>query len=450
MNHKETNSSINIDLDSPDFSRIHIIGIGGAGMSAIATVLSKIGKQISGSDLKQSLVTERLETSGITVQIPHEKNVISNDIDLVVRSTAIADNNVEVQQAIALGVPVVARSAMLAAICAHENSIGVAGSHGKTTTTSMGTDVGREAGMKPSFMIGGDVNEIGTNAGYTNGSIMVVEADESDRTFLTLPLIGGIITNIENDHLESYNDSFEELKDSFYEYVMGVDGPMVICVDEKNARDVAERAAQSREIITVGTENADWTYEVNSASRGGINARVFHRGEPRSELALAVPGAHNIRNAMCAYALMSAFGVDDESAVKGLASFGGVARRFQFHGQTRGITFVDDYAHLPSEISATLNAAKDGAFGRVISIFQPHRYSRTQSLYKEFAESLLPSDIVGICNVYSAGEEVRPGINGSMISDEMKKLDHDNVHFLSHIDDVVSFVEKNGQPGDLV
>lgn len=441
---------MNIDLNDPTKFRIHIVGIGGAGMSAIATVLAKMGKSVSGSDLKQSLVTERLEVAKIDVHIPHSKAVITEDIDLLVRSSAIDDENEEVLAARNLGIPVVSRAEMLQAICSKENSIGIAGSHGKTTTTSMATAIARSGDLNPSFMIGGDVNEIGTNAGYTKGSVLIVEADESDRTFLDLPLNGAIITNIESDHLENYNNSFDELIESFCDFAIGVDGPVAICVDEKNARSVAIKVAKSRDIITVGAIDADWEYKITSATRGGISADVKFKEKARTKIELAVPGAHNIRNAMCAFALMSALGVEDDHCVKGLASFGGVARRFQFRGQTKGITFVDDYAHLPSEISATLDAAKDGKFGQIISIFQPHRYSRTQALYKDFAESLMESDVVAICDIYSAGEEPRPGVSGSLISNTLESLGHLDSTFIQHVDDLAQFVESKANPGDIV
>ncbi len=439
-----------VDLDNSSASRIHIVGIGGAGMSAIATVLFRMGKSVSGSDLKQSQVTERLISTGIDVHVPHSPDLITSDISYVVRSSAIHDDNEEIIAAREQLIPVLARADMLAALCARESSVGIAGSHGKTTTTSMVTAIARAADMNPSFMIGGDVNEIGTNAGYNKGSLMIVEADESDRTFLTLPLVGGIVTNIENDHLESYNDSFDELKESFYEFILGVQGPVVVCVDEENGRSIAERALIKREVITVGRDNADWTYVITHAVRGGITAQIFFRGEPRTQIELAVPGAHNIRNAMCGMALMSALGVDDQSCIKGLASFGGVARRFQFRGQTRGITFVDDYAHLPSEIVATLGAARDGEFRNVIAIFQPHRFSRTEVLYKEFAQALLTCDVVAVCDVYSAGEAARPGVTGELISKELEALGHGRTHFVRHIDDVINFVDRNAGPGDIV
>ncbi len=439
-----------INLDDESVNAIHIVGIGGAGMSAIATVLAKMGKTVTGSDLKNSHVTERLVSAGISVHVPHSGELITPNTQCVVRSTAIGDDNEEILAARELGIDVFSRADMLAAICAHESSVGIAGSHGKTTTTSMVTAIARAGNLHPSFMIGGDVNEIGTNADYHKDSIMIVEADESDRTFLTLPLVGGIVTNIENDHLENYNDSFSELKDSFFEFVMNISGPVVMCVDEENSREIAERAKKERDVITIGLNDADWTYEITQAARGGISADVSYHGEHKVTIELAVPGAHNMRNALCAYVLMSAFGVDEQDCVKGLATFGGVARRFQFRGETRGITFVDDYAHLPSEISATLSAARDGEFHNVIAIFQPHRYSRTQALYEDFAHSLMSCDAVVICDVYSAGEMPRPGVTGALISSAMASAGHDNTHFVHHIDEITQFIDTTAGPGDIV
>lgn len=439
-----------LDLDNASVTHVHIIGIGGAGMSAIATVLNKMGKKVTGSDLKQSHVTERLISQGMTVQVPHSTECINDTLDIVVRSSAITDDNIEVVAARELGVPVFSRSELLSAICAREKSIGIAGSHGKTTTTSMVTSIARSAGLNPSFMIGGDVNEIGTNAGYNVDSMMIVEADESDRTFLALPLVGAIITNVETDHLENYNDSFDELKNSFYDFGKAVNGPLVMCVDEPNARVIAEKLRTERDVTTVGTNDADWTYLITDTSRGGITADISFRGASRGVLQLAVPGAHNVRNALCALALMSTFDVSDEDCLKGLSSFGGVARRFQFRGETNGITFVDDYAHLPSEISVTLDAANDGDFRRVIAIFQPHRFSRTQALYKECAVALMTADIIAVCDVYPAGEDPRPGITGALITDELISAGHESVYFVRHIDEVILFIQSHAQPGDVV
>lgn len=442
---------IQIDLRSDKIKKIHIVGIGGAGMSAIAIVLNRMGIDVCGSDLKESHVTERLCALGIQVSIPHDKNLISKDVSLVVISSAIdITTNEEVLKANELGIIVVSRADILAAICAIENTVGISGSHGKTTTTSMVAAIARVGDLNPSFMIGGDVNEIGTNAVYNEGSILVVEADESDRTFLRLPLKGAIVTNIEMDHLENYGDTFDVLKDSFLEFINNVDGPVIICTDEPNSKEVSISPKLKREVISVGKSDADYTYEIIEATRGGICAQVQHKSGESFKVELAVPGIHNIKNALCALAICREFGVSYSDCINGLATFGGVARRFQFRGQTKGITFVDDYAHLPSEIQATLAAAKDGGFNKILSVFQPHRYSRTQAQYKQFAQSLMDSEVVAVCDVYSAGEAPRQGVSGNLIVEEMKRLGHQQVSFVKHLDEVIRFVQEHALAEDIV
>ena len=440
----------NIDLSSDEYDKIHIVGIGGAGMSAIAHILSRMGKKVSGSDLKDSKVTQRLLSQGIEVTIPHNEEAISSEIDVLVISSAIGENNEEVIKAKAMNIPIWSRANMLSAICAAEKSIGVAGSHGKTTTTSMLTTIARFAGLKPSFMIGGDLNEIGTNAAYTDGSFLIVEADESDKTFLDLSLVGAIVTNIESDHLENYENSFDKLKESFEQFVKQANGPVVICVDEDNARALSEACAETKNIITIGKSDAQYIYNVVSKDSSGIDAEIYFGAELKGVLKLAVPGEHNVRNALCALALMVEFDVEMDTAISALATYGGVARRFQPRGNVNGITLIDDYAHLPTEIEVTLNAAKDGAFNNVIAIFQPHRYSRTQELYKEFAKALTSADIVCVTEVYSAGEEERIGVSGQNIVSEMHNLGFKNAFFAPHKEDVIKFVNERANAKDIV
>lgn len=440
----------NIDLTSTEFNNIHIVGIGGAGMSAIAHILSRMGKNVTGSDLKDSKVTQRLISQGLKVAIPHNEDALDSDCDVVVISTAIDEQNVEVVKAKSLGIEIWSRANMLGAICSAEKSIGVAGSHGKTTTTSMLTTIARFADLKPSFMIGGDLNEIGTNAAYNEGSYLIVEADESDRTFLDLELVGSIVTNIESDHLENYENSFQKLKDSFVQFVKQTKGPVVICVDEDNARAVSKECEETTNVITVGRSDAQYVYNIISKDSSGIDAEIYYGAELKGVLKLAVPGEHNVRNALCALALMVEFDVEIETAISALATYGGVARRFQPRGNVNGITLIDDYAHLPTEIEVTLNAAKDGAFNNVIAIFQPHRYSRTQELYKEFAKALTKADIVCVTEIYSAGEAERIGVSGQNIVSEMRNLGFQNVVFAPHKEDVIKFVQENVNAKDIV
>lgn len=440
----------NVDLTSQEFSTIHIVGIGGAGMSAIAHILNSMGKVVTGSDLKDSKVTQRLTSQGIKVTIPHNEVALNAKCDLVVISSAIDENNVEVLKAKSLGIPVWSRADMLGAICSAEKSIGIAGSHGKTTTTSMVTTIARYADLKPSFMIGGDLNEIGTNAAYNEGSFLIVEADESDRTFLDLELVASIVTNIESDHLENYDNSFQKLKDSFVQFVNQTNGPVVICVDEPNAREVSEECSETKNVITIGKSDAQYIYNIVHKDSIGIDAEIYYGAQLIGLLKLAVPGEHNVRNALCALALMLEFDVDVKVAISALATYGGVARRFQSRGKVNGITLVDDYAHLPTEIEVTLNAANDGSFNNVIAIFQPHRYSRTQELYKDFAKALTNADIVCVTEIYSAGEQERIGVTGENIVREMKNLGFDNVVFAPHKEDVLDFVKENANANDIV
>ncbi len=440
-----------IDLSSNGPKNFHIVGIGGAGMSAIAHVLKRMGKNVSGSDLKQSNVTDRLQSQNIKVSIPRPEPLIDNSVEIVLCSSAVPKDDPEVIEAKEKAIPVLTRADILSSICATQKSIGIAGSHGKTTTTSMTTQIARTAEMNPSFMIGGDVNEIGTNAAYRKDSILVVEADESDQTFLRLPLKGAIVTNIENDHLENYEGKFENLLDSFFKFVNNVQGPVVICVDEINARKLAQSATNPN-LITVGSQDADWTYDIISTARNGISA-VFRNSNLGIEqnIELAVPGIHNVQNAICAFAMMISLGVEPEICAKGLSAFGGVARRFQFRGETKGITFVDDYGHLPTEIRATLKTALSGGFSRVIAVFQPHRFSRTKALYKEFAEALADADFVIVCEIYSAGEEPLNGVTSALIFDYLaKELKHTNVYYPKHIQDMINLIEGIAQTGDLV
>ena len=440
----------NTDISSGKYDKIHIVGIGGAGMSAIAHILSRMGKKVSGSDLKDSKVTQRLISQGIDVAIPHNEEVINKETDVVVISSAISSSNEEVIKAKSLNIPIWSRADMLSAICVAEKSIGVAGSHGKTTTTSMLTTIARFAGLKPSFMIGGDLNEIGTNASYNEGSYLIVEADESDKTFLDLSLVGSIVTNIESDHLENYENSFDNLKQSFEQFVKQTNGPVVICVDEENARSLSEACSEVKNIITVGKIDAQYIYNEISKDSSGIDAEIYFGAELKGVLKLAVPGEHNVRNALCALTLMLEFDVDIDVAISALATYGGVARRFQPRGNINGITLIDDYAHLPTEIEVTLNAAKDGAFNNVIAIFQPHRYSRTQELYKEFAKALTSADLVCVTEIYSAGEEERIGVSGQNIVSEMHQLGFKNAFFAPHKEDVIKLVNERANAKDIV
>ncbi|MHB1712212.1 MAG: UDP-N-acetylmuramate--L-alanine ligase [Acidimicrobiales bacterium] len=408
-----------LDLSRP--VSVHVIGIGGAGMSAIAMVLRTMGHAVSGSDLKDSSVIDRLRASGITVSIGHDSTNVGA-VDVVTVSTAVADRNPEIAEAIRRGIPVYPRADMLAAIAGLRRVIAVAGTHGKTTTASMLALILVEAGMRPSFIIGGEVNEIGTNAVWDEGEWLVVEADESDGTFLSLAPEIAVVTNVEADHLDHYG-SFRAVRTAFEEFASHAAHPPVVGGDDL----VAARIGQHRGGDTVGTGGACNHRMVDirpSRSSIAFNLVSDAKGE-LGRLGIPVPGLHNARNAAVAAVAAMAAGVSFESAARALARFAGVARRFEFRGVAGGVTFVDDYAHLPSEIKAMLGAARDGGWKRVVAVYQPHRYSRTQALWRELGDSFSEADVVVVTDVYGAGEAPIPGVSGELVADAIRRANPD-------------------------
>ena len=381
-------SAPQLPLDVARARRVHIVGIGGAGMSAIAIVLARMGLTVSGSDLKQSRALERLRAAGIEAVVGHRAEHVAADVDAVVVSTAIPATNPEVVAARARGVPVHRRADALRAIVATRRGIAVAGSHGKTTTSSMLALVLRAAGWRPTFIIGGDVNEVGTNAAYDDGEWMVVEADESDGTFLELPVEAAIVTNIEPDHLDHYG-SFDGLVRAFDDFVAAVPGPRVASADDPLAAALATRTGMT----TFGfSEQADYRIVECSGGRDGSRCLPPTAGLRERTFTLPVPGRHNALNAVAAAALATELGVPFSDTARALAGFGGVARRFEFRGERDGVTLVDDYAHLPSEVRAMVSAARDGGWNRVVAVFQPHRYTRTAALWRDFADAFTGAD----------------------------------------------------------
>lgn len=399
-------------LDLSSTRSLHIVGVGGAGMSAIAAVIVRMGHRVSGSDLKASPRTERLRAMGIDVHVGHRGENLPAALDAVIVSTAVPPTNPEVVAAVERGVPVRRRAEALGAIVATRRAIAVAGSHGKTTTSSMLTLCLRAAGWHPSFLIGGDLNEVGTNAAYDTGDWLVVEADESDGTFLELEPEAGVVTNIEADHLDHYG-AFEELVAAFARFVERVPGPCLVSADDPIARDLA---AARPSVLTFGTaEDADYRIERYLGERTGSRFELTRGGAVLGTIELPVPGAHNAANAAAAAALALEIGVPFEPVRTALAGFAGVARRFQFRGEVGGVTLVDDYAHIPGEVSAMLRAAREGDWKRVVVIFQPHRFTRTARLWRDFADAFVDADAVVLTDVYGAGEAPQPGVSGRLL-----------------------------------
>jgi UDP-N-acetylmuramate--alanine ligase len=437
------------DLDLTGRRRLHIVGIGGAGMSAIATVLAGMGHEVSGSDLKESRSLGRIALLGVTTSVGHDRAHVSADLDAVIVSTAIPASNPEVTAATESGVPVLRRADVLRAIVATRRGIAVAGTHGKTTTSSMLALMLRAAGWQPSFVIGGDLNEVGTNAALDAGEWLVVEADESDGTFLELPAQAVIVTNIEPDHLDHYGD-FDALVDAFRRFVAAErTGPRVICADDPVARTLASDVGDA---ITYGWhKDADYRIDEYQTHRTGTSFTVTGRGQLLGTFALTVPGRHNALNAVGAAALALELGVGAAAVAAALAGYGGVARRFQYRGELDGVAVVDDYAHLPGEVSAAIETAREGEWERVVAVFQPHRYSRTARLWRDFGDAFHAADALVLTDVYGAGEVPQPGVSGRLVLRAV--LDRHPafpVTYLPRRADLVQHVPHLARPGDVI
>ena len=398
------------DLSRP--RAVHVIGAGGTGMAPITTVLAAMGHRVTGSDIKESPVLDRLRALGVEITVGQRPENIGPEVEAVTRSTAIPDSNVEVAETIRRGIPLLRRADALAGICAQRRTIAVAGSHGKTTTSSMLALVLGEAGLHPSFIVGGELRS-GGNAVWAEGEWFVVEADESDGTFLELGAEIALVTSVEPDHLE-YWGGWEQLQAGFDRFLAEAT-TRVVCLDDAGAA----AAGAAHGAITYGTsEGADYRMSDVAGGRTGTSFTVARGGEPLGEIVLPVPGIHNARNACAALATAMEIGAPFDAVARALARYAGVARRFQFRGERDGVTFIDDYAHLPGEIASMLSAAKDGGWRRIVCVFQPHRYSRMAALPpSDFADAFDDADVLVMTEIYAQGEEPRPGITGKRVLD---------------------------------
>ena len=432
-----------LDLSAP--THVHVVGVGGAGMSAIAEVLVSMGHTVSGSDLKASSGLERLAALGVDVRVGHAADQVGG-ADLVTRSTAVPDDNPECRATLERGIPLLSRAEVLGAISGLRDTIAVAGTHGKTTTASMLALVLREAGLRPSFIIGGDVNEIGTGAAWDEGSIFVVEADESDGSFLRLSTRYGLVTNLEPDHLE-HHGGFEALLEAFDRFVEAVEGPVVVGVDDEEGAALAARHGTG----TVGTsDGADWRLSDVQESWEGVRFTLAGPTTGAFSLELPVPGLHNARNAAAAAAVAVHAGADPPDVAGALARFGGVARRFEHRGRVGGVVLVDDYAHLPTEVVATLETARSGGFARIVAVFQPHRFSRTEALWSSFGGAFDGSDVLYVTDVYPSGEAPRPGVSGRLVVDAvLRDRPGMDVRYVARREDLVAALASELRDGDL-
>ena len=432
-----------LDLGRP--VRIHLVGVGGSGMSAIAEVLAHMGHRVSGSDLKPSANLERLRGAGVEVRVGHDAAHVEG-VDAVAFSSAVAPGNPEVADARRRGIPVLRRAEVLAAIVATRRTVAIGGTHGKTTTSSMLAIALVRAGMRPSFIVGGEVNEIGGGAAWDSGEWLVVEADESDGTFLELAPEAVVVTNVEPDHLEHYGD-FDRLVDAFDKFLAGAPGPRVVCADD----EVGARLGRRHGALTYGVSpEAQYRVVGLETGRQGARFRLEHEGVSLGEVALPVPGRHNALNAAGALVAATALGAPFGAAADALARYAGVARRFQFRGHAGGVTFIDDYAHLPAEVRAALDAAHDGGWRRVVCVFQPHRYSRTAALWRDFADAFDGADLLVVTDVYGAGEAPRPGVSGKLVVQAvLDARPFRRVAWLPRRAEVVAYLRQELRPGDL-
>jgi UDP-N-acetylmuramate--alanine ligase len=427
--------------------RIHMIGIGGAGMSGIAEVLKSRGDVVTGSDIKESPYTRRLREAGVTVFIGHAAEQVG-EADRVVISTAIPKTNPELLEARRRSIPVIPRAAALASILEGIRGIAVAGTHGKTTTTSMTAHALRALGEDPTALVGGELNDIGSNVAFGRADLVVAEADESDRSLLQLKPQAAIVTNVEFDHPDFY-DSLDDVLATFSAFVSALpsDGHLVTCADDPACdRLVADAPCPS---TTYGISAGDLQAEVLSPNSYVLS----ENGERRGTVELGVVGRHNVLNSLAAAGIARWLGHDAYEAALTLKDFGGVRRRFQLKGEEAQIKIVDDYAHHPTELSATLEAARATTppGGRVVAVFQPHRYSRTRKLYREFGLAFAAADAVVVTEVYGAGEMPQPGVNGKLVVDAIcETRAHPEVYYIPQQDAIPKVLHSISESGDVV
>ena len=428
---------------------IHFVGIGGIGMSGIAEVLHNLGYAVSGSDGRESENTRRLVSLGIPVAIGHDA-VNVGEADVVVRSSAVAADNVELAEARRHLVPVIQRAEMLAELMRMKYGVAVAGTHGKTTTTSMVAAVLARGGLDPTIVIGGRLNALGTNAKLGRGDFLVAEADESDGSFLKLSPTIAVVTTVDAEHLDYYRD-LAHIVDTFVEFINKVPfyGLAVLCLDQPNIQSLLPRV--EKRYVTYGLHSqAD--LQARDITFQGMRSEftVAWRGQVLGRIALRVPGLHNVYNALAATAVGLDLDLEFPAIGVALGEFAGVARRFQLLGEAGGISVVDDYAHHPAEIQATLNAAKTGFARNLIAVFQPHRYTRTQALLPEFFTAFYQADRLFVTEIYPAGERPIPGVSGEQIAQGVREHGHKSVTYVPAKEALAEEVLAVARPGDMV
>ena len=439
--------------------RIHFVGIGGSGMSGIAEVLLNLGYQVSGSDLAANPATERLAGLGAKVVLGHKAENIAS-ADAVVVSSAVKPDNVEVVAAQSGRIPVVPRALMLAELMRLKQGIAVAGTHGKTTTTSLVASVLAEGGLDPTFVIGGRLLSAASNARLGTGEFIVVEADESDASFLHLQPVAAVVTNIDADHMETYQHDFSRLKQAFIGFLQNLPfyGSAIVCIDDANVREILPSV--SKPIVTYGMRGDAMVRAADIVAGERMRFKALREGAPPLDILLNLPGRHNVQNALAAIAVATELGVPDAAIGKALAEFRGVGRRFQRHGEiplapngrpAGSFTLVDDYGHHPVEMQATLDAAR-GAFPgrRIVLAFQPHRFSRTRDLFEDFVKTLSGVDALLLAEVYPAGETPIVAADGRSLARAIRVAGKAEPVFVERIADMPDAIRKLARAGDVV
>ncbi|WP_437985275.1 UDP-N-acetylmuramate--L-alanine ligase [Sorangium sp. So ce117] len=431
---------------------VHFVGIGGVGMSGLAEILRSLEFEVSGSDLKESSTTRRLTSLGVRIDIGHRAENVRG-VDVVVYSSAIRPENPELTEARALGTPVIGRAEMLAELMRVKYGVAIAGSHGKTTTTSLVATVLRAAGLDPTVVVGGKMAALGTNARLGAGDLLVAEADESDGSFLRLTPTIAVVTNIDPEHLDHYG-THERIKDAFVEFAARVPfyGLAVLCLDHPHVQDLLPRIP--RRHVTYGVSPQS-DYSARGIQFRGLETsfNAYRRGEPLGGFTVKMPGAHNVLNCLATIAVADELEVPLDVTKQALATFGGVARRFTVVGSVGGVTMIDDYGHHPAEIRATIDAARrafPGEDHRVVVAFQPHRHTRTRDLFDEFTRAFNQADVLLVTDIYAAGEPPIPGVTAERLVQSIREHGHHDARFIADKADLPEALEKIARPGDVV
>jgi len=425
--------------------RIHFVGIGGIGMSGIAEVLLNLGYTVTGSDLSESETTRRLSALGAQVFVGHQEENLSADPSVVVISTAVKYSNAEVLAARRRQIPVIPRAEMLAELMRMKYGVAVAGSHGKTTTTSMVAAVLSAAGLDPTMVVGGRLRMLGTNAKLGQGAILVAEADESDGSFLFLSPTIAVVTNIDREHLDFYQ-TMDRLNESFLTFINKIPfyGLGVLCLDDANVRGLLAKVR--KRFTTYGlSSDADFSAQDLKLKAAGVEFTALHRGKALGQLRLHLPGRHSATNALAAAAVAHELEIPFSHVAQALAAFTGIHRRFEIKGEPKGILVIDDYGHHPAEVRATIGAIRESWQRPLTVIFQPHRYSRTRDLFDEFLTAFEGADRLVVTEIYAAGEDAIAGVSGESLYQAIKRKGHLDVEFMAEKDQIAKrLVEKLG------